>query len=92
MLLKIIADVYSTNAVKCYPGKAEGGHRKPSKEEMRNCADRWLHEELKELQPKFVLVLGQVALDAVAGSKKLKEVQVPEEERDVEFSGRVMPI
>ena len=94
-----LADVYFTNAVKCYPGKAKDGDRKPSKEEIGNCASRWLHKELETLQPKFVLVLGQVALDAVAESTKLKEVhgqvlkkQVLKNKLDVKFRGRIMPI
>ena len=101
VLLKIIADVdsediYFTNAVKCYPGKANKGDRKPRKSEIVNCASRWLHQELEELQPKFVLVLGQVALDAVAGWKslQLKDVhgRVLQDDLDVELKGKVMPI
>lgn len=87
------AEVYFTNAVKCYPGRTRKGDRRPTKEEIRNCAGTWLHGELEALQPEFVLLLGQVALDAVAGSKKLKDVHGRVlVDLDVSLDGRAMAI
>ena len=98
LLLEIVVgidprEVYFTNAVKCYPGKEKHGDRRPTQKEIGACAGRWLHGELEALQPEFVLVLGQVALDAVAGSTKLKDVhgQVLDD-LNVGLDGRAMAI
>ena len=50
--------VYVTNVVKCRPR----GNRTPDIAEGRACADRWLREEIRLVQPKAVVALGKAAL------------------------------
>lgn len=96
-----LSDVYYTNAVKCYPGKKghSGGDRKPTMQEINNCSDTWLKQELQELRADFVLVLGEVALKAVADNKELKDVHRKELQRDClrdylreSICGKIIPI
>lgn len=57
-----LRQVYSTDVVQCYPGRANNGKgdRKPSPAEIHNCS-RWLVRELDELQPSAILTFGDVA-------------------------------
>lgn len=56
-------DVYITNSVKCRPP----ANRKPKPKEVKTCSFTYLYRELGELQPEYVLMLGNVALQAVLG-------------------------
>jgi len=58
-----LATVYSTDAVKCYPGKANCGDRQPSGVEQKNCLP-WLIREMALVRPVVVITLGKVAADA----------------------------
>lgn len=57
------AECYVTNAVKCRPP----GNRKPKASEVKTCAHGFLYKELGEVQPEFVLTLGNVGMQAVTG-------------------------
>lgn len=59
--------VYITNAVKCRPPK----NRTPKKKEIVAC-NKYLMEEIEEVNPKFILVLGNTAAKAVLDLKKFK--------------------
>lgn len=50
--------VYVTNVVKCRPR----GNRTPDIAEGRFCADKWLREEIRLVQPKAIVALGKAAL------------------------------
>lgn len=50
--------VYTTNVIKCRPK----GNRTPTVEEGAFCAQKWLEQEIRLLQPKVILALGSVAL------------------------------
>ena len=50
--------VYVTNVVKCRPR----GNRTPDIAEGRFCADKWLREEIRLVQPKVIVALGKAAL------------------------------
>jgi len=54
---------YITNSVKCRPP----GNRKPKAKEIKTCAHAYLYKELGDIQPEFVLTLGNVGLQAVTG-------------------------
>lgn len=56
--------IYITNAVKCRPPE----NRTPKGKEMKACHP-YLQKEIEEVRPKFVLLLGAVALKAVLGGK-----------------------
>lgn len=50
--------VYVTNVVKCRPR----GNRTPDMAEGAFCADRWLREEIRLVQPAAIVALGKAAL------------------------------
>lgn len=57
--VKITRDkIYTTNVVKCRPR----GNRTPTIEEGRCCAQRWLDDEIRLVQPQVIVALGSVAL------------------------------
>lgn len=57
------AEVFITNAVLCNP-LAEGNNRRPTAGEIKNCST-FLKESLSIIQPKVVVTLGTVALQAL---------------------------
>lgn len=54
---------YITNAVKCRPPD----NRTPERKEVKACSTTYLSQEIQQVQPEFVLMLGNSALQAVAG-------------------------
>lgn len=58
-------DVYITNAVRCRPPK----NRKPKASEIKACS-YWMDYELKEVNPKYVMLLGGVALKIFSELRK----------------------
>ena len=57
-------DVFVTNAVLCNPRDTQGRNARPTVGEVRNCAMH-LRETLELIQARYVVALGQVALDAL---------------------------
>ncbi len=57
------SEVFITNAVLCNP-LVEGNNRRPSAKEIRNCS-AFLKKTLEIIQPKVVVTLGTVALNAL---------------------------
>ena len=55
------SDLYITNAVKCRPPE----NRAPEPSEIKAC-NGYLEDEIKELDPEFILLMGNHALRAVA--------------------------
>lgn len=64
--------VYLTSLTRCFPGKSRGGHgdRPPSRAEIALCR-RFLDREFELLQPKVVLLVGKMAIDAFVGKQPL---------------------
>lgn len=60
-------EVYITNAVHCRPPD----NRTPSKREIEACK-HWLLAEIQSVQPKFILTLGNIPLQALTGLKGIK--------------------
>lgn len=58
------AEIFITNTVLCSPRSATGANRKPSKREIKNCSD-FLSETLRAINPKIIVTLGSVALEAL---------------------------
>ena len=74
-------DCYFTNVVKCRPPK----NRDPKKAEIAACT-KWLMEEIKLVQPEFIITLGRVPLSLFSpyGIKSMHgcifEFEIPDEE------------
>ena len=64
-----IDDTYKTVAVKCRTPQG----RAPSAKEMKACKV-YLEKEIEQIKPKFVLLLGAVALKAALGKAKITEI------------------
>jgi len=57
------SDVYLTNTVKCHLD----GNRTPRPEEVAACAESFLHDELRLVNPSLVILMGATACSLVAG-------------------------
>lgn len=66
--------VYLTSLTRCFPGKSPAGNgdRPPSRAEIALCR-RFLDRELELLQPKLVLLVGKMAIDAFLDKLPLTE-------------------
>jgi len=66
--------VYLTSLTRCFPGKSRSGNgdRPPSRAEIALC-HRFLEREMELIQPKVVLLVGKMAIDAFVGKKLLIE-------------------
>ena len=54
-----------TNVGKCYPSKS----RKPNKEQMNICGNKYLAKEIEWVRPKVVLAFGNTCLEYFTGQK-----------------------
>ncbi len=57
-------EIFITNTVLCSPRSDTGANRKPSKKEIRNCAE-YLEKTINLINPKIIVTLGSVALEAL---------------------------
>lgn len=57
-------DVFVTNSVKCMPP----GVREPNKTEWCRCSGRFLHRQIRAVQPRLIIAFGGTAFDAVMQS------------------------
>ncbi len=68
MGIDLDVDCERTNVLCCYPGKDAKGHDKdPTKEQIKCCIPN-LEKDIREVQPKLIICLGDVAIDAVLNS------------------------
>jgi uracil-DNA glycosylase len=67
--------VYLTSLTRCFPGKSPGGNgdRRPSAAEIALCRP-FLDRELALLDPKLIVLVGKMAIDALLGKRPLVEV------------------
>ncbi len=69
-------DIFITSAALCNPRTDSGANRKPTKSEVANCS-RFLRQAIQIIDPRVVVTLGTVALEALKNIKwhelKLKE-------------------
>lgn len=56
-------EVYVTNAVHCFADQ----NKKPTEIEARTCAAHWLRDEIEEVQPEVIILLGSTACGLVEG-------------------------
>lgn len=56
--------IFVTNAVLCNPKTSDGNNATPNRVEVQNCS-QYLKEQIDLVQPKVVVSLGSVALDAL---------------------------
>lgn len=66
-------NVYITAVMKCFPGPAPHGDRRPSLDELKNCAS-FLAQELKLIRPRLLIPVGQLAIQRFLGNRPLSEV------------------
>jgi len=66
--------VYLTSLTRCFPGKSASGNgdRPPSRAEIGLCRP-FLEREFQLIQPRLVLLVGKMAIDACVGKKPLTE-------------------
>ena len=66
--------VYLTSLTRCFPGKSPSGNgdRPPSRAEIALCR-RFLDREFELIQPRVVLLVGKMAIDAFLGKHPLVE-------------------
>lgn len=69
--------LFITNSVSCRPPE----NRTPSKKEIKACS-YWLQKQIEEVKPKYFLLLGNVALQAVLGLKGIKKLRGKPIEKD----------
>src|SRR5256885_14951744 len=74
---------YLSSLTRCDPGRSPKGNgdRRPSPQEVALCRP-YLEEEIRILQPKVVLLVGTMAIEAFFGKVRLEEVIGTYEERD----------
>lgn len=70
-------DVFITNSVMCRPP----GNRTPKKGEIKAC-QYWFQKQFSAVKPKYVLLLGSVALEQALGLKGIKKLRGKPIERD----------
>ena len=58
------ASIFITNAVLCNPRDERGNNARPTSHEIEHCSDH-LRETIAILQPRYVVTLGQIALQAL---------------------------
>jgi len=66
--------VYLTSLTRCFPGKSAAGNgdRVPSRAEIELCT-HFLEWEMSALNPRVVLLVGKMAIDAFLGKRPLVE-------------------
>jgi uracil-DNA glycosylase len=74
---------YLSSLTRCDPGKNPRGNgdRRPSPQEVALCRP-YLEEELRLVQPKVVLLVGAMAIEAFFGKGKLEDIIGTYQERD----------
>lgn len=73
-------DLFICNAVSCRPP----GNRTPTKGEIKACK-KWLDYQTSVVKPKYVLILGNVPLEAITGKKGITKMRG----RPFEQDGRI---
>jgi uracil-DNA glycosylase family 4 len=63
------SDCYITNVAKCRPP----GNRTPTKVEIRTCVDEYLESEIDRIHPRYILTLGNSALQGLTGKSGIKK-------------------
>src|SRR5207249_8430017 len=66
--------VYLTSLTRCFPGKSRSGNgdRAPSRPEIALCHP-FLDREFQLIQPKVVMLVGKMAIDAFVGKRLLSD-------------------
>jgi uracil-DNA glycosylase len=66
------ARTYFSAMTKCYPGRGQKGDRRPTPKELALCRP-FLEEPLRLLEPKLVILVGGMAIEAFLGKRPLTE-------------------
>jgi len=64
--------VFVTGMVKCRPPK----NRNPTVQELKTCKRLWLDKQIEVIQPRLVVVLGNIALKSLLGNSSKKKFKI----------------
>ena len=67
------ARCYITAIIKCYPGKAVKGDRRPTAAERKLCRP-FLDRELALVRPAVIVLVGGLAIDTFLGDNRLEDI------------------
>jgi DNA polymerase-1 len=63
------SDCYITNVAKCRPPQ----NRTPTKKEISTCVDAYLEREISRVNPRYILTVGNSALQGLTGKSGIKK-------------------
>lgn len=63
------SDCYITNVAKCRPPQ----NRTPTKTEISTCVDAYLEDEISRVNPRYILTVGNSALQGLTGKSGIKK-------------------
>jgi DNA polymerase len=69
-------EVAWTNIARCFPTDEQGNMRDPEMEEMLACSGKFLWNEIREIDPKVIVVVGNVAAGFLLNDPKLAITKV----------------
>jgi len=72
------SDFFITNIVKCRPPS----NRTPKVEEVETCISLYLNEQIRQVNPKLVFLLGSTAVKKMLGAKNVEDARGKIIERD----------
>jgi len=61
------AEIYITNAVKCYPGKG-----KPGRKDIGTCTELYLKGEIESVRPKLIVAMGDLSMLSLTNRSGVK--------------------
>lgn len=61
--------VFITSVIKCHPPN----NRKPKSDEVKTCINLWLYRQINIVNPKFIVILGGIALKSVLNKNQVKK-------------------
>ena len=83
------ADAFITNAALCNPRTATGANRRPTRAEVENCSG-FLRRQLELINPRVVVTLGAVALEALRAVEYHRLTLKESAGRVCEWGGRLL--
>ena len=63
-------NTFVTNVCKCHPSHG----RKPDDEEIKTCKEEWLDLQISVLNPKLIVVMGELALKSIFGGGDISKL------------------
>ncbi|MEP6743526.1 MAG: uracil-DNA glycosylase [bacterium] len=83
------SDIFITSAALCNPRSESGANRRPSRTELKNCAE-FLRRTFELIEPAVVITLGYVALEAIRTIQPHDLILKESAAKIHEWNGRVL--